>query len=115
MEVSGSNKLGKGAGAMVERFLFSHFHLAKSPCVALRDEDRVIAEAVAATGWKFQMTVDPPLEGAAGPVRPGQCQNTEEAGAAVGFVAQFGFDPGHGGVEILVRAAPARRRCAAGR
>ena len=71
----------EGAGSVRDGIFAGRLHFAERLLVAVGDEDRIIAETVAAARRPNDMTVNFALEQLGLPVRPGKAQHRDEVGA----------------------------------
>src|SRR5918912_430722 len=77
---------GEGGGAVAEAGLLGRRHLAEGPAFAVGDEDRVVAEAAGAARLGRDLALDPALVERRPAVGPGEAQDRDEGGAAVGVI-----------------------------
>src|SRR3954469_933076 len=101
----------EGAGSVRDGIFAGRLHFAERLLVAVGDEDRIIAETVAAARGPNDMTVNFALEQLGLPVRPGKAQHRDEVGAqgraAPGLpVDQFVVDALHGYGEVAFWPRP---------
>ena len=104
----------EGAGSVRDGIFAGRLHFAERLLVTVGDEDRIIAETVAAARRPNDMTVNFALEQLGLPVRPGKAQHRDEVGAqrraAPGLpVDQFVVDALHGDGEVAFWPRPVGR------
>src|SRR3954471_19723325 len=107
-ESTAVQKLFESPGAVAHGVFLVRLHFAEGKALAIRDEDRIIAEALAAARRKHQPSMHLAFKNLAFAMRHGERKRADEFGGEIAgvFFAQFLFHTRHGDGKVFGRSRP---------